>query len=54
MDRSLVSKVLLIVAVVCAAVAWFAGAGWVDEFDALTWAFGSLTAFFASRLVLEL
>lgn len=54
MDRPLISKILLIVAVVCAAVAWFASTGWIDGFDAFEWSFASLAAFFASVLVEKL
>ena len=55
MDRSLISKILLIVAVICACVAWFLAAGWVfDDGNYGAWVAGALTAYFGSRLVVEL
>ena len=55
MHRPLISKILLIAAVICAAVAWFLAAGWVfDEGNYGAWVAASLTAFFSSRLIVEL
>jgi hypothetical protein len=51
-DRALLVKLLLVVAVAALAVAWFITAGWFDAWhNASTFGYAGLTAYVASVLV---